>query len=401
MLIPQTRQEKFSQIFPNEPKFRWTQIEQALFLEKNHNWPNATSLPLAMREKLTAEIPWLSLKRVDESSEPDGSVRKVLLETEDGNRIESVLMQSKSGKFSVCVSTQVGCAMGCAFCSTGKLGLKRHLSADEITDQLRYWQLSQNPVSIPGRDGSTLQNKNLPPLHHSPLREGFEGQTTTLPPSLGFGGTPPKASVGGASLHHSNIITNIVLMGMGEPMNNYENVRSSLNSILKNTGISPTHITVSSAGVLPRLNQLIEDKEWPPVCIAISLHSADPIKRKELMPSSGPNFLPELTEWAKKYLAELGNRSHYITFEYIMLDGINDSDEDARKLAAFTKPLGRAKINLIAYNIAAGGFAPSSPQRIMEFMSIILKAGVDVTRRQSLGGSIDAACGQLAAKNPT
>ena len=352
-MTPKSRQEKFFELFPSEPKFRWKQIELALFQEKNHNWNDVTSLPLAMREKLAVEIPWLAFKKVNEVSEPDGSVRKVLLETEDGNRIESVLMQSKSGKFSVCVSTQVGCAMGCAFCSTGKLGLKRHLSADEIVDQLRYWQNSQTPASIPAPNGDVLTDK---------------------------------------------VITNIVLMGMGEPMNNYENVRSSLNSILKNTGIGPTHITVSSAGVLPRLNQLIEDKEWPPVCIAISLHSADPIKRKELMPSSGPNFLAELTEWAEDYLKKLGNRSHYITFEYIMLDGINDSDEDARKLAAFTKPLGRAKINLIAYNVAAGGFQPSSPQRIMEFMNIILNAGVDVTRRQSLGGSIDAACGQLAAK---
>ncbi|MFH1253174.1 MAG: 23S rRNA (adenine(2503)-C(2))-methyltransferase RlmN [Candidatus Uhrbacteria bacterium] len=373
MLIPQTRQEKFSQLFPNEPKFRWTQIEQALFLEKNHNWSEATSLPLAMREKLAAEIPWLSLKRVDESSEPDGSVRKVLLETEDGQKIEAVLMQSKSGKFSVCVSTQVGCAMGCAFCSTGKLGLKRHLSADEIVDQLRYWQNSQTPVSIPNRDGSTLQDKNFPSLHDS---------------------TTP-------SLQHSNTITNIVLMGMGEPMNNYENVRSALNSILKNTGIGPTHITVSSAGVIPKLKIMNEDKEWPPVCIAISLHSADAKKRKELMPSSGPNFLAELSEWAEDYLKKLGNRSHYITFEYIMLDGVNDSDEDARKLAAFTKPLGRAKINLIAYNVAAGGFNPSSPQRIQEFMKILQNAGIDVTRRQSLGGSIKAACGQLAATTST
>lgn len=356
MIIPKTRYEKFVELFPNEPKFRWKQIELALFQEKNHGWNDVTSLPAVMREKLLVELPWLSLKRVDEASEPDGSVRKVLLETEDGNRIESVLMQSKSGKFSVCVSTQVGCAMGCAFCSTGKLGLKRHLSTDEIVDQLRYWQCSQTPVSIPAPNGETLTDK---------------------------------------------VITNIVLMGMGEPMNNYENVRSALNSILNNTGIGPTHITVSSAGVLPKLKQMNEDKDWPPVCIAISLHSADPKKRKEIMPSSGPNFLSELSEWAQDYLKKLGNRSHYITFEYIMLEGINDSDEDARKLAAFTKPLGRAKINLIAYNFAAGDFKPSSPQRIMEFMNVLQNAGLDVTRRQSLGGSIQAACGQLAAKTPT
>ena len=346
-----TRHEKFTSVFPDQPKFRWKQIELALFQGQNHNWSGVTSLPAAMREKLETEVPWLSLKRVAETSEPDGSVRKVLLEAEDGARIESVLMQSKSGKYSVCISTQVGCAMSCAFCSTGKLGLKRNLSTDEIIDQLRYWQLSQTPISIPEPNGDT---------------EGKE------------------------------IITNIVLMGMGEPMNNYENVREALNSILKNTGIGPTHITVSSAGVLPRLNKILDDKEWPPVCMAISLHSADPKIRKQLMPSSGPNFLPELAEWAAAYLKLFGNRSHYLTFEYIMLDGINDSVEDAKKLAAYTKPLGRAKINLIAYNDAAGEFAPSSPEKIQAFMNIILAAEVDVTRRQSLGGAIGAACGQLA-----
>jgi len=350
-----TRREKFTELFPNEPKFRWKQIELALFQEKNHSWNDATSLPAAMRETLAKKIPWISLTRVTETGEADGSVRKVLLEAADGSRVESVLMQNKTGKYSVCVSTQVGCAMGCAFCSTGKLGLKRNLSADEIVDQLRYWQLSQTPVSIPEPNGDTEKKE---------------------------------------------IITNIVLMGMGEPMNNYENVREALNAILKNSGIGPTHITVSSAGVLPRLKKILEDKEWPPVCIAISLHSADAKKRKEIMPSSGPNFLPELAEWAEAYLKQFGNRSHYLTFEYIMLDGVNDSAEDAKKLAAYTKPLGRAKINLIPYNDAAGQFKSSSPEKIQAFMNILLAAGVDVTRRQSLGGAIKAACGQLAADAP-
>lgn len=362
-----TRHEKFTNLFPNEPKFRWKQIELALFQEKNHNWNNVTSLPQAMREKLVEKIPWISLKKITETGETDGSVRKVLLEAEDSARIESVLMQNKTGKYSVCLSTQVGCAMGCAFCSTGKLGLKRSLSTDEIVDQLRYWQLSQTPIGIPNRDGS---QKNLTPLN------------TSLHPL-----TP--------------LITNIVLMGMGEPMNNYENVREALNAILKNTGIGPTHITVSSAGVLPRLQKILEDKEWPPVCMAISLHSADPIIRKKIMLSSGPNFLPELAEWAEEYLKLFGNRSHYLTFEYIMLDGVNDSVEDARKLAAYTKPLGRAKINLIPYNDAAGEFKASSPEKIQAFMNILLADGIDVTRRQSLGGAIKAACGQLAATSTT
>jgi len=347
-----TRHEQFSELFPNEPKYRWKQVELALFQEKNHGWNDATSLPAAMRASLAEKISWLSFEKVTEVAERDGSVRKVLLEAEDGSRIESVLMQNKSGKYSVCVSTQVGCAMGCAFCSTGKLGLKRSLTADEIVDQLRYWQLSQNPITIPAPNGDT---------------EGKE------------------------------IITNIVLMGMGEPMNNYENVREALNTILANTGIGPTHITVSSAGVLPRLKKILEDKEWPPVCIAISLHSADPIIRKKIMPSSSPNFLPELYEWAEEYLSKFGNRSHYLTFEYIMLDGVNDSVEDAKKLAAYAKPLSHAKINLIPYNDAAGEFQTSSQEKIFAFMEVLQDAGLDVTRRQSLGGSIKAACGQLAA----
>jgi len=378
------RYEKFTQIFPQEPSYRWKQIEQALFLEKNKNWSDATSLPAAMREKLATEIPWLSLKKNSEVSEPDGSVRKVLFETEDGYKIETVLMRNSTGKYSVCVSSQVGCAMGCAFCATGRLGLKRHLTSDEIVDQLRYWQLSQIPIYLPHRDGSALEipnPKSQTNLKLQFINHKFENKKNPNPKPQ----TPP-------------IITNLVVMGMGEPMNNYENVRGALNAILKNTGIGPSHITVSSVGVLPGLNKILGDKNWPPVCLAISLHSADLKKRKELMPSSTPNFLHDLAEWSKEYLKRFGNRSHYLTFEYIMLDGINDGDEDAKKLATFTKPLGRAKINLIAYNSAAGEFHPSSPERINAFMKILQNNDIDVTRRQSLGGSIKAACGQLVAK---
>ncbi|MFA6551262.1 MAG: radical SAM protein, partial [Patescibacteria group bacterium] len=213
----QSRKEQFSVLYPVEPAFRWTQIEQAFFNQKFSGWNDILNLPNNMRQTLADNVPWISCQLSDLQKDKAGDTFKAALKLTDGEKIETVLMANARGQFSVCVSTQVGCAMNCAFCATGKMGLKRNLTADEIVDQLRFWR-------------SYLKEK--------------------------------KSS--------DERISNIVLMGMGEPLANYDSVKTALNAWLKFTDIGPTHITVSTVGLLQQLETLLIDKNWPPVRLAIS-----------------------------------------------------------------------------------------------------------------------------------
>lgn len=331
-----TRIEQFKEKFPKEPKFRVKQIQEALFKFPDGSWEDATTLSKPVREELSKSIPWMSLSL--ESMQEDLDVKKALLKTQDGEMIETVLMRNPKDQWTVCLSSQIGCAMNCAFCATGKMGLKRNLTEDEIVDQVRFWQ-------------SQIQ-----------LEER---------------------------------ISNLVFMGMGEPMANYENVKSALNTILDNTDLGPVKITVSTVGFLPRLNLLLDDPDWPEVRIAISLHSVDSIARKKLMPSSTPDFLNELRDWCLRYLEKFGNNRHHLTFEYLLIKGINDSTSDAKKLAKYVHSIGHAKVNIIAYN-DTGVFEAPSESSVNRFCDILQKSEIDVLRRRSLGSGISAACGQLA-----
>ncbi|MBU1126000.1 radical SAM protein, partial [Patescibacteria group bacterium] len=231
-MTPKTRKQLIQNLFPKEKSFRLKQIETALFQPEIMSWDQLSTLPLSMRQTLIKEIGFISVQIEKIFETADKETFKAILKLDDGQSIESVLMQNKRGHWTVCVSTQIGCAMGCSFCATGKMGLKRNLNSDEIIDQYRFWQ------------------KFL--ADHAE----FDQQ-----------------------------ITNLVYMGMGEPLANYEEVKDSLNRILANTEIGPTRITVSTVGVLPRLQQILTDDEWPAVKIAISLHSADTEIRQSIMRS--------------------------------------------------------------------------------------------------------------------
>lgn len=333
-----TRKEIIEQLFPNIPKFRDDQIQTALFNPSNKNWDDLSTLSKEMRSEIIKSVPWTSLgcSKIVESS--DRKTRKALLQTQDANAIESVIMRNKREQWTICISSQIGCAMGCLFCATGKLGLIRNLNVDEIVDQVRFWQ---NQIKSDER------------------------------------------------------ISNIVVMGMGEPLINYENVRDVLNLIVKYTDIGKTKITVSTAGVLPRMRQILTDPLWPHVRLAISLHSVDSQTRKKIMPSSTPTFLDDLAVWAKDYLKIHGNRRHHLTFEYLLLSGINDSEIDAKKLASYVKKIGDIKVNILIYN-STGAFQAPSKERAMAFSKVLQDCGVDSTRRSSMGSDIFAACGQLA-----
>ncbi len=341
-MIP--KNEQFHLLFPDAPKFRQTQFAEVLFQKDIHSWMDASVFPKAMRQTLQDNIPWLRVKQtlVQESLKKD--TYKALLEVEGIQQIETVLMKNPRDCWTICVSSQVGCAMRCTFCATGKMGLKRNLLADEIVDQYRFW-------------AEFLQSR----------------------PEL------------------AQNITNIVFMGMGEPMANYENVREAIRTILRHSKIGRTHITVSTVGVLPRLEMLLSDPLWPHVRLAVSLHSADPKTRKKIVPTSYDDFLPKLTVWSRAYLKKLGNRRHHLTFEYVMLRGVNDSLHHAEALAKLIKKIGNIRVNLISYNFADGAFHTSTQKGMETFFSYLDTRGITVTKRRTMGEDIAAACGQLYA----
>jgi 23S rRNA (adenine2503-C2)-methyltransferase len=224
------------------------------------------------------------------------------------------------------------------------MGFKRHLTSDEIADQIRFWRefLAKKPDVA--------------------LR-----------------------------------ISNVVFMGMGEPFANIENVKTAIDLWTKYTDIGPTHITVSTVGILPALEKVLTDKTWPSVRIAISLHSADEKRRKEIEPSTEEGFLKKLADWCLRYNEIHGNRRHHITFEYTLINEVNDSPEHAKLLAKYIRLAGGPKLNVIPLNAVAGSLLKKSQRsRIDQFKAIILASGLDITERRTMGDDIAAACGQLA-----
>lgn len=341
---PPNRHDRFLELFPNEPAFRLKQIEKAYFTETMKSWDDVTTLSKDMREVLAKEIPWISCTAVTTLSSQAGDTHKVVLAGEDELLYESVLMRNKRNQWTICVSSQIGCAMGCVFCATGTMGLKRSLSSDEIADQYRFWK-------------------------------GFLHDKPDLPQR----------------------ISNVVFMGMGEPLVNVENVKKAIHTWLDLTDLGPTKVTVSTVGVLPVLENILEDPDWPPVRIAISLHSPEEESRRKIVPTTAPNFHERLAKWTKDYALIHGNRRHHVTFEYTLIAGVNDNEDEAKRLVKFVRTTSAVKVNVIPLNLVAGkDFTASSKNGIEVFKNVLLKAGIDVTQRKTMGQDIAAACGQLA-----
>lgn len=328
------------------PRYRQGQIWQALFSQKYHSWGEVSSLPKILRDELTREVSWITLREKYVLSSKRRDTYKALLETDDHKMVETVLMKNARGHFSICVSSQVGCAMACTFCATGKMGFTRNLTTHEIVDQYRFWIyfLREHPI--------------------------LDQQ-----------------------------ITNVVYMGMGEPLANYDNVKNSLQTLLKYTEMGPTRLTVSTVGLIPMLRKILSDPEWPPVRLAVSLHSADTETRKKIMPSSYQGFLEDLAHWTREYFAQFASRRRHLTFEYVMLAGINDTFSHAEKLIKFARQVGKVKVNLIPYNDTKSKYETSESKALISFEQKLRRAGVDVTRRRTMGADIAAACGQLIVEN--
>jgi 23S rRNA (adenine2503-C2)-methyltransferase len=362
-LLGRTREElrRYSESL-GEPAYRGTQIYHALYAERNLGLAGMTNLSAALREKLAAEakitLPVVRQRYVSS----DGSVRYLfgLSAPEDQPRmkaaaVEAVFMPSE-GRQTICISTQAGCAVDCHFCLTAQLGLIRNLTAGEIVAQVLL-----------------------------PLSEMAKSE------SLVTGGKASEGTEGGGLAAR----TNVVLMGQGEPLLNFENTFAALRILLdkEGVGLSPKHVTLSTSGVVPGIDRMAKEEVRPK--LAISLNASNDEQRDVLMPINKKYPLKELIGACRRY--PLRNWEH-LTFEYVMLGGVNDAPEDARRVVKLLAPLKRVKVNLIPWNPGELPYQQSSEDAIEEFRRMLAERGLPAFVRYSRGRDVMAACGQLALK---
>ncbi|GHU84647.1 dual-specificity RNA methyltransferase RlmN [Deferribacterales bacterium] len=321
-----------------ESKYRAGQLFRWLYHERATNINSMSNISKTFRELLADNARILQLKELASVSSKIDGTTKVLFELEDGERIEAVVLPAR-GSLTACISSQVGCKMGCRFCATARIGYKRNLHTAEILEQLRQLEVL--------------------------ARAKFNGN-----------------------------LTNIVFMGMGEPLDNYNNVLKAINIMLDDNGYGYSHrrITLSSAGLAPKIKLMLDD--GCNVNLAVSINAPDDDTRRAIMPINNKYNLAELMETLKGL--DLQRRKR-ITIEYVMLGGLNDTAEHARSLMTLLRGL-PVKINLIRYN--GGGDAnlkPPKEEDVLAFQSILTSHKYTTFIRKSLGADIFGACGQLAA----
>lgn len=334
------------------PRYRGDQLLRWLYQHGAGSIDEITEFSKDLRARLQdiAYVSNLRLLKTERSSDGTG---KFLFELEDGQTVESVFIPEDERR-TLCISSQVGCAMGCLFCRTGASGFVRNLKSYEIVDQI----IAVNKIIQVRHDA------RIPPS-----KEGSEGRSA------------------------ERNITNIVLMGMGEPLANFEEVVDALWRMVDLLGISKRKITLSTVGIVPKLSRFA--KEAPDVNLAISLNATTDEVRNRLMPVNMRYPIHSLINACRRYPLSPGRR---ITFEYVMIDGVNDSLEDADRLARLVKGV-RCKVNLIPLNPFPGcAFKRSPHERILAFQNILKKRGIRAFIRESRGQDISAACGQLRAE---
>jgi 23S rRNA (adenine2503-C2)-methyltransferase len=272
----------------------------------------------------------------------------------------------------------VGCALDCGFCSTGRQGFNRDLAISEILGQL--WVANRRLKEMAEEGQPYRLAKELP--SPSAVDEGEEGDSDTLTPD-----PSPKGE--------GRPVTNVVMMGMGEPLNNFDNVVAAMSVMLDDNayGLSRRRVTLSTSGVVHKLRRLAEEL---PVALAVSLHAPDDELRSRIMPINRSYPIAELLAACKEYLAVAPR--DFVTFEYVLLDGVNDAPAQARALAKLLRDV-PCKLNLIPFNpFPESGFARSKPEAVSRFRDILVEAGYVATIRKTRGDDIDAACGQLAGQ---
>ena len=318
----------------DEPGYRVDQVWGGLY-QRRADIEDMTELPKAVRARLAAALP-AALSLLTERVSDAADTVKQLWRLGDGRAIESVLMRYRD-RVTVCVSTQAGCAMGCGFCATGQAGFDRHLTTGEIVEQV---------VRASQRLGDA----------------------------------------GGGR------ISNVVFMGMGEPLANYDNLWPAIERLQGDVAISARHLTVSTIGIVPGIRRMATERL--PVNLAVSLHAANDELRNELVPINRRYPLTAVADACHEYLRAKNRR---LSFEWALIDGMNDRDRDAVELAAYARPL-RAHVNLIPLNATPGWPTRGTAMpRVREFRDRLVEHGVNATIRRNRGTDIDAACGQLRA----
>ena len=330
--------EEFAELLHGEPRYRLDQVWDALYTQLVAP-ADITTAPKALRERLATALP-TALTQVVRRESDSGDTVKYLWELDDGGRIETVLMVYPD-RVTVCVSSQAGCAMACGFCATGQAGFRRQLTVGEIVEQ----------VVVAARDARAMGRR----------------------------------------------LANVVYMGMGEPMANEAAVWASVERLHGAVGLSARHLTISTVGLVPGIRTLATRPL--PVNLAVSLHAANDELRDELVPINRRYPLEQLMEACASYLAAKGRR---LSFEWALIDGVNDRARDAAELAKLSRRFRLpAHVNLIPLNPTPGyPTVGSSKQRVHEFHGLLADLGVNATVRRNRGTDIDAACGQLAAGQP-
>ena len=315
-----------------EKKFRAKQLYEWMHVHKAASYGEMTNLPKSLRRQLDEETDYTCLRQVDcQISRQDGT-RKYLFALADGNMVESVLMRYHHGN-SVCISSQVGCRMGCRFCASTLDGLERNLAPSEMLDQIYRIE----------RDIGER-------------------------------------------------VSNVVVMGTGEPLDNYDNLLTFIRMLTDEHGchISQRNVTVSTCGIVPRIRQLAEEKLQ--ITLALSLHASNQKKRLELMPIARTYDISQVLDACAFYFQETGRR---VTFEYSLVEGVNDAPEQALELAHLLAGM-HGHVNLIPVNpIKERSYAASRPASVHRFQNILEKNGINVTIRRELVADIDGACGKL------
>ena len=316
----------------NDKKFRATQIYEFLYKKRIYDVNNMNNIGKNIKERIKEDFDFSFIKI--KLKQEDKDVKKYLFQLSDGNYIESVLMYHDYG-ISICVSSQVGCNMGCAFCESGRLKKVRNLETYEVVQQILL------------------------------IEEDIKER-----------------------------ISHVVVMGIGEPFDNYDNIMNFIRIINEPKGIDigARHITVSTCGVVPKIKEFTKD--FSQVNLAISLHAPNDTIRNKIMPISKAYKLNELMSSIEEYIKKTNRR---VTFEYIMLENINDTNECAKELSNLLKGL-NCYVNLIPYNETENiGFKRTKKMQILAFYDILKKNGINVTIRKEFGSKVDAACGQLRA----
>lgn len=357
-----------------QPAYRVDQLLPWLYVTRATAWEQMSNLSRLLREKLAATFS-LALPELVRKQGSHDTTQKFLWRLFDGQLIESVLIPASpalygevSDRHTLCVSTQVGCAYGCRFCASGLEGYKRNLTPDEIIGQVLAVERWHQDQSVP----------EAPKVLADPTPAG-----------------PPAGREPGAASSRPRLINNLVIMGMGEPLANYDHLLTALRILNASWGggIGARKITISTSGLVPKIRQLAEDPLQ--FRLAISLHGATDVVRSKIMPINRKYPLAQLTSACEYHVARKGKM---MTLEYILIAGINDSLDQTGPLARLARRL-HAKVNLIPYNTVEGLPWNRPTEEVCEhFLQAVLKEEVTATLRREKGHDIDAACGQLRLK---